>query len=201
MAVVGQNVGYIRVSSVDQNEERQIEGIKAAGIPLDKTFIDKLSGKDTKRPALAECLRYMREGDTLICHSIDRLARNLRDLQEIIDGLQEKNVAVRFIKEALHFSADKQASPMQTLTLQLLGAFAQFERTLIRERQREGIALVRARGGKLGRGHALKPEEEQILMEKLKAGIPKVRIASDLNVSRQTVHRYAKTASQKTVKI
>lgn len=192
MAIVGQMVGYVRVSSIDQNEERQLAGIKEAGISLDKTFVDKTSGRDTKRVALAECLNYVRQGDILICHSIDRLARNLRDLQDIVDSMIKKGVSVRFVKENLIFSADEKTTPLQTLTLQLMGAFAEFERTLIRERQREGIALVKARGGKLGRGNAVTAETEKILLEKIKLGIPKAHIARDLQISRQTVHRYAK---------
>lgn len=195
MPIVGQTVGYVRVSSIDQNEERQLAGIKEAGIKLDKVFTDKTSGKNTKRPSLAECLNYVRQGDILVCHSIDRLARNLRDLQDIVDNMIEKGVSVRFVKENLVFSADEKTTPMQTLTLQLMGAFAEFERTLIRERQREGIALVKARGGKLGRGNAVTAETEKIMLEKLKLGIPKAHIARALKISRQTVHRYAKAAT------
>lgn len=187
--VVGQTVAYIRVSSIDQNEERQLEGLKAAGLKLDKVFTDKASGKDVKRPALAECLRYVREGDVLVCHSIDRLARNLRDLQDLIADLSDKGVTVRFIKENMIFGANA-ANPMQILTLQLLGAFAEFERSLIRERQKEGIALVKAKGGKMGRGKAVTLEQEQTLKEKIMQGIPKARIARELGVSRQTVYNY-----------
>lgn len=188
----GQIVAYVRVSSLDQNEARQLEGLKLAGLKLDKIFMDKASGKDVKRPALAECLRYVREGDVLACYSIDRLARNLRDLQDLIADLSERGVTVRFIKENMTFGGNNAANPMQTLTLQLLGAFAEFERNLIRERQREGIALVKAKGGKMGRGKAVTPEQEQALKEKLEAGIPKARIAREMGISRQTVYNYAR---------
>ena len=107
MPVVGQLVGYIRVSAADQNEARQIEGIRDAGIELDKTFIDKASGKSANRPALADCMAYMRDGDTLICYSIDRLARNLYDLQSIVNSMMEKGINVRFIKENLEFNAGR----------------------------------------------------------------------------------------------
>lgn len=188
----GQIVAYVRVSSLDQNEERQLEGLKAAGLKLDKIFTDKTSGKNVNRPALAECLRYVREGDVLACHSIDRLARNLRDLQDLIADLSERGVTVKFIKENMTFDGGKIASPMQNLTLQLLGAFAEFERNLIRERQREGIALIKAKGGKMGRGKAVTPEQEQALKKKLEAGIPKARIAREMGISRQTVYNYVK---------
>ena len=97
---MSQNIGYIRVSTLDQNTERQLADVK-----LHKIFEDKASGKDTKRPALAECLRYLRQGDTLLVHSIDRLARNLEDLQKIVRELTDKGVSVRFVKENLIFQA------------------------------------------------------------------------------------------------
>ncbi len=130
--MVGQQIGYIRVSSDGQNTARQLEGIK-----LDKDFIDTMTGSTKNRPQLEECLNYLRKGDTLHVHSIDRLARNLRDLQEIIEGLVVKGVGVQFHSEKLTFTGDD--SPMATLTLQMMGAFAEFERTITRTRQREGI--------------------------------------------------------------
>lgn len=135
----GQKIGYIRVSSLDQNEQRQLDGV-----PVDKTFTDKASGKDTNRPKLQEAIEYVREGDTLIVHSMDRLARNLNDLRGMVEQLTTKGVIVQFIKENLTFKGDDDA--MQNLMLNIMGAFAEFERNLIRERQREGIALAKERG-------------------------------------------------------
>src|SRR6185437_7118784 len=135
----GQRIGYIRVSSVDQNTARQLDGID-----LDRTFTDKASAKDANRPKLQECLRFLRDGDTLYVHSMDRLARNLIDLRQMVEDLTARGVAVEFVKERLSFTAD--ASPMAKLLLNMMGAFAEFERELIRERQREGIALARAAG-------------------------------------------------------
>jgi len=144
-----QNVGYIRVSSLGQNTERQLLDVK-----LDKIFTDRLSGQNADRPQLIACIDHLREGDVLHVHSIDRLARNLLDLQNIVKQLNAKGVSIIFHKEQLEFNANKDAdnmkASMQTLTLQLLGAFAQFERSLIKNRQAEGIANAKAKGIKLG---------------------------------------------------
>jgi len=117
----GQQVGYLRVSSLDQNEVRQLEGLA-----LDKTFIDKASGKDVKRPQLEAMQSFVREGDTVFCHSMDRLARNLDDLRRIVLGLTERGVHIVFVKENLTFTGED--SPMSNLLLSVMGAFAQFER-------------------------------------------------------------------------
>jgi DNA invertase Pin-like site-specific DNA recombinase len=145
----GMHVGYLRVSAVDQNELRQLEGMD-----LDRTFTDKASGKDTKRPNLELLLSFVREGDTVICHSMDRLARNLDDLRKIVLDLTKRGVHVQFVKESLTFTGED--SPMANLLLSVMGAFSEFERALIRERQREGIALAKKRGGVyLGRKRSL----------------------------------------------
>ena len=133
------DVGYIRVSSTDQNTARQLEGVA-----LDEVFTDKMSAANTERPALQEMLRHVRKGDILHVHSIDRLARSLEDLLALVKGLIGRGVAVSFHKEQLHFTGE--ANPMQELMLGLLGSVAQFERALIRERQAEGIAKAKARG-------------------------------------------------------
>jgi len=128
----GHRIGYIRVSSFDQNPERQLDQV-----PLDKVFTDTASGKDTQRPALADLLAFVREGDTVVIHSMDRLARNLDDLRSLVHTLTKRGVHIQFIKEGLLFTGDD--SPMATLLLSVMGAFAEFERSLIRERQREGV--------------------------------------------------------------
>ena len=186
---MGANIGYIRVSSVDQNAGRQLEGYS-----LDKVFEDKASGKDVKRPQLVACLDYLREGDALFVHSIDRLARNLEDLQKLVRGLNEKGVAVRFIQENIAFEAG-QENPMQTLMFQMLGAFAQFERALIRERQREGIALAKKEGRQIGRtpSHDA-PTIKKIREEASNAGTNKTELAQRYGISRQTLYRYLSIA-------
>jgi len=115
-----QDVAYLRVSSVDQNLARQQEAMNA--VALDKVFTEKASAKDTNRPALLECLGYCRQGDTLHVHSIDRIARNLKDLQNIIDQLVIKQVTVHFHKEGLLFNGSDDA--MSRLMLQMMGAFS-----------------------------------------------------------------------------
>jgi len=135
----GQRIGYVRVSSLDQNPDRQLEQI-----PVDRTFTDKASGKDVARPQLDALLRFAREGDTVVVHSMDRLARNLDDLRQIVRSLTGRGIRVEFVKEGLTFTGED--APMATLLLSVMGAFAEFERALIRERQREGIALAKRRG-------------------------------------------------------
>ncbi|ELT44821.1 Resolvase domain protein [Arthrobacter nitrophenolicus] len=135
----GQRIGYVRVSTLDQNEKRQLEGQI-----LDRVFTDKASGRDTARPQLAELLRFARDGDTVLVHSMDRLARNLDDLRALVQGLTRRGVRVEFLKENLTFTGED--SPLANLLLSVMGAFAEFERSLIRERQREGIALAKQRG-------------------------------------------------------
>lgn len=186
----GQVVGYIRVSSVDQNLDRQQDSMDAAG--AERVFTDKASGKDRKRPGLEDCMRYLRDGDTLIAHSIDRLARSLADLQDLVSELSGRGVTVSFIKEGLTFTPGSHGSAMDRLLFQVLGAFAEFERSLIRERQREGIAIAQAKGKRFGRPKALTTDQVAEAKERVAAGETPSSIARDLGVSRQTVWRAAK---------
>ena len=180
----GQTVGYLRVSALDQKELRQLEGRD-----LDKRFTDKASGKDMHRPQLQQLIEYVREGDTVVCHAMDRLARNLDDLRKIVLGLTERGVHVRFEKENLTFTGED--SPMSHLLLSVMGAFAQFERDLIRERQREGIALAKLReGAYVGRKHSLSPPQAKDLCRRVALGESKTKLAEELSISRQTLYRY-----------
>ncbi len=139
-------VGYIRVSTVDQNTERQLNGLE-----LDKIFEDKCSGKDTNRPALEQLKEYVRDGDVIYIHDISRCSRNVADLLTLIKEFQSQGVAVKFVKENLLFDNDA-ANPMNELMLTILGAIYQFERSMLLERQREGIAIAKAAGKYKGRG-------------------------------------------------
>lgn len=181
-------VGYIRVSSVDQNTVRQLDGIA-----VERTFTDKASGKDTARPKLEEMLAFVRDGDTVLAHSMDRLARNLDDLRRVVRTLTSKGVRVEFVKENLTFTGED--SPMATLLLSVMGAFAEFERALILERQREGIAAAKQRGVYTGRKPALTPERARELRERAAAGEQKSLLAKEFGVSRETVYSYLRTAS------
>ena len=176
-------IQYARVSSADQNSERQLDGVELA-----KLFTDKASGKDSQRPQLKALLEFVREGDTVVVHSLDRLARNLDDLRSLVQTLTKKGVAVEFLKERLTFTGDD--SPMANLMLSVMGAFAEFERALIRERQSEGIALAKKRGAYKGRKKSLSPEEAADLRARVAAGAQKSQLAAELGVSRQTIYKY-----------
>jgi DNA invertase Pin-like site-specific DNA recombinase len=179
----GQRVGYIRVSTVDQNTERQLDGVD-----LDRTFTDKASGKDTERPQLDAALKYVREGDTLVVHSMDRLARNLDDLRRLVRQMTDKGVKVQFAKEGLTFTGEN--NPLSILMLSLVGAVAEFERALIRERQREGIALAKAKGVYKGRKRALSADQVVDLKARIAAGEKKDKLAREFGVSRDTLYSY-----------
>jgi DNA invertase Pin-like site-specific DNA recombinase len=189
----GQLVGYIRVSTIDQNTSRQEEQL--AGFELDETFTDKASGKDTARPQLQAALKHLRKGDTLIVHSMDRLARNLDDLRAIVKGLTDRGVAVQFVKESITFTGED--SPMSKLMLSVMGAFAEFERELIKERQREGIALAKTKGVYTGRKPALTDDQINALVAKDKANGHKQRsaLAKEYGLSRETLYKYLRATN------
>jgi DNA invertase Pin-like site-specific DNA recombinase len=186
--ISGLVVGYIRVSSVDQNTERQLDELR-----LDKVFTDRASGKDTKRPELAAALDFIREGDTLLVHSMDRLARNVDDLRAIVRELTERGVKVQFVREALTFTGED--SPLSNLLLSVLGAVAQFERELIRERQREGVELAKRRGAYKGRARKFTAAQAQELGRRLAAGESPARLAREYKVSKHTIYRTREAAS------
>jgi DNA invertase Pin-like site-specific DNA recombinase len=179
-------VGYKRVSTLDQNIERQLENIS-----LDKEFIDKCSGKDLNRPQFELMMNFVREGDRVIIHSLDRLARNLDHLRQTVQSLTSRGVEVEFVTENLLFKGDD--SPMSNLLLSMMGAFAEFEHSLIRERQREGIAIARAKGVyKRGRDRCLKSDEVLKLKLWVAEERPKTWIAKQLGISRHSVYNYMK---------
>ncbi len=182
----GHRIGYIRVSSFDQNPERQLEQVEVS-----KVFTDKASGKDTERPALEELLAFVREGDTVVVHSMDRLARNLDDLRRLVQQLTKRGVRIEFVKECLTFTGED--SPMANLLLSVMGAFAEFERALIRERQREGIALAKQRGAYRGRKKALSTEQIEELQKRAGTGEQKAKLAREYGISRETLYQYLRT--------
>ena len=178
----GHRIGYVRVSTVDQNAARQLEGVD-----VERTFTDKASGKDVKRPQLEAMLAFVREGDTIVCHSMDRMARNLDDLRRIVLGLTQRGIHVQFIKESLTFTGED--SPMANLLLNVMGAFAQFERELIRERQREGIAIAKKAGAYKGRKRSLtmaKADElrRRVALGEKRTAMRRARAALDTAISR-----------------
>ncbi|MGC8492774.1 MAG: recombinase family protein [Syntrophobacteraceae bacterium] len=181
--MLGHRIGYIRVSTFDQNPERQLENVQ-----VDKVFTDKASGKNVRRPQLDALISFVREGDTVVVHSMDRLARNLDDLRRLVQNLAKRGVRIEFVKESLTFTGED--SPMANLMLSVMGAFAEFERALIRERQREGIALAKQRGVYRGRKKALSAEEVIDLRRRIAAGQQKAKLAREFGISRETLYQY-----------
>ncbi len=178
-----QRIGYVRVSSFDQNPDRQLEGVSVA-----RVFTDKASGKDTQRPELDRLLAFVREGDTVVVHSMDRLARNLDDLRRVVQGLTKRGVRIEFVKERLTFTGED--SPMANLMLSVMGAFAEFERALLKERQREGISLAKQRGAYRGRKRSLNAEQIANMKQRVAAGEQKAQVARDMGISRETLYQY-----------
>ena len=147
------NIAYVRVSSLDQNEERQLEGLKK--YQIDKWFTEKISGKDTNRPQLKNLLDFVREGDTVYVHDFSRLARSTKDLLDIVEYLSEKHVHLVSNKENIDSS-----TPSGKLMLTMIGAIAEFERTNLLERQREGIAIAKQNGVYKGRKEVSIPHRQ-----------------------------------------
>lgn len=176
------DVGYKRVSTADQTTARQLDGMTFAQV-----FEDKVSGSTTERPALQEMLRYVREGDTIHVHSIDRLARSLVDLLGLVSDLKARGVNIQFHKESLLFTSEQNAN--QDLMLSLMGAVAQFERSMIRERQREGIATAKARGVYKG---GVKTTNADAIRTHIANGSSYRDTAKALGVSLSTVQRAMK---------
>ena len=189
----GQDIGYVRVSTIDQNTTRQLDGKK-----LDRIFEEKASGKDAARPVLKECLEYLRSGDTLHVHSIDRLARNLQDLLAIVKQLKKKNVTIRFHTERLEFTGkpnDGKGDAFQELQLHIIAAVAQFERELLLERQREGIQIAKREGRykNVGRKACLSDNDITTIRQRIDNGEKIAHLAREFGISRQTI--YAKVIS------
>ena len=183
MSGKGQRVGYVRVSSLDQNPERQLEHLEA-----DRIFTDYASGKDLVRPQLNALLNYVRDGDTIVVSSFDRLARNVDDLRRIVQEQTRRGVKLEFIKENLIFTG--QDSPMANLLMSVLGAVAEFERQLIRERQLEGIRLAKQRGVYRGRSRALTADKIAELRQRALNGERKMALAAEYGISRETLYQY-----------
>jgi DNA invertase Pin-like site-specific DNA recombinase len=177
----GQRVGYKRVSTVDQKTLRQLDGVA-----VDKVFEDKMSGKSTSREGLKAALDYVREGDVLVCHSMDRLSRSLPDLLKLVEDLTRRGVTVEFMKENLTFNGDDNA--MSKMLLGVMGSIAQFERELMLERQREGIAKAKEAGAYKGGKSKLDASQMQAVRDRKAAGESAVTLAREYGITRQTVY-------------
>lgn len=175
-------MAYVRVSSALQNEARQLETLNEA----DRVFTDKMSGSSTGRPALSEMLAYVREGDTVRVASLDRLARNMRDMLALVEALTNEGVTVEFVKENLTFNG--QDSAMSKMLLGIFASISEWERATIRERQAEGIAIAKAKGVYKGRKPSLTPQQIAEAQQTIGTGVPKAEVARRLGVSRQTLY-------------
>jgi DNA invertase Pin-like site-specific DNA recombinase len=184
--MAGIRVGYVRVSTPEQHPERQMTEMKA-----DKFYVDIYTGKVLERPQFQAMMSFIREGDTLVVHSLDRLARNLTDLRNTVLGLVDKGITVEFITEKLIF--DKTPSSFGLLLLSMMGAFAEFERNLTRERSISGIANARAKGIKCGgRKPRFTPEILKQIEKMHKEGAEIKLIAKYIGISRTSVYNYMK---------
>ena len=184
-------IGYVRLSTVEQNTARQL-----VGITLDRVFEEKVSAKNNgNRPVLREMLGFIRDGDDLYVHSMDRLARNLKDLLTLVTTITDKGVTLHFVKENLTFEAKAKATPFNKLLLGLLGSVAEFERELILERQREGIAQAKARGAYKGR-KPIAPEKIEKAKELLAQGMTRTEAAKTVGMGRTTLFLYLKNNGQ-----
>ncbi|MGX1768927.1 recombinase family protein [Dietzia sp. NPDC055340] len=181
----GQRVAYVRVSAADQNEARQLEAVGEC----DQVYIEKQSARSrADRAKLEECIRYLRDGDELVVASMDRLARSLVDLKQIVGEITAKGASVEFVHERATYAAGAQ-DPRADLMLSLLGAFAEFERAIIRERQAEGIAIAKTKGKYKGRKRVLTDEQINEARARVEAGEGPSAIARDLGVGRSTLYR------------
>lgn len=177
----GQVVGYRRVSTTDQNTDRQLDGIE-----LDEVFTDHASGKDTNRPQFQAMMKHVRKGDEVVVHSMDRLARSLVDLRRTVDDLTGRGVRVRFLKEGLTFGDT--SDPCAVLMLSVMGAVAEFERSLLLERQREGIIIAKAKGAYKGRKPSLTVDQIAEVKSRLAMGESASALAKEYGVSRATIY-------------
>lgn len=176
------NVAYVRVSTVEQNEDRQIEALKKHNI--EKWFTEKVSGKDRNRPELQRMLEYVREGDTVYVHDFSRLARNTKDLLDIVENLNSRGVALVSNKENLDSS-----TPTGKLMLTMIGAIAEFERQNLLERQREGIAIAKRKGVYKGRKEVSIPNFGEYYEAYMRREYTKAQLAETLKISRPTLDK------------
>jgi len=177
---------YIRVSTELQNTDRQLVDVKH-----DRLYEEKISAKDTNRPQLEAMLSNLRSGDLINVHELSRLARNTKDLLEIVERIISSGSSIKFHKENLFFESNKKADPFQNLMLSMLGAISQFERDLMLERQREGIAIAKAKGKYKGRQTRFSDEEINQIKSQFTDSSNKTQLAKDWGITRQYLYKIA----------
>ena len=175
-------IGYVRVSTKEQNTARQEELLKTLGV--DKIYIDRLSGKNTDRPALLEMMNFVREGDCVIVESISRFARNTKDLLELTEQLNNKQVQFISQKENIDTS-----TPAGKFMLTIFGAVAELEREYIRQRQREGIEIAKEQGKYKGRPAKQLDTFDEIYQQWKSGNVTATSASKQLNISRSTFYR------------
>lgn len=185
------NIAYVRVSTVEQNEARQLEGLKKYNI--DKWFTEKVSAKDQNRPQLQAMLDYAREGDTVYIHDFSRLARSTKDLLDIVDKLNAKGVRLVSNKESLDSS-----TPTGKLMLTMIGAINEFERANLLERQREGIAIAAKEGKYKGRGEIQIDDFAAHYGRYMRREVTKAALAKELGISRPTLDKLIEREKSRT---
>lgn len=176
---------YIRVSTIEQNTERQLRDVVC-----DRVYEEKVSGKDTNRPQLQAMLSNIRSGDVINIHEMSRLARNTRDLLNLVEEITSKGATIVFHKENLTFKGDGKQDPYQKMMMTMLGAVAELERNLILERQREGIALAKLHGKYKGGQPKLTAQQIEEIKALINNRTPITQIAKQYGVSRRTVYNY-----------
>lgn len=186
--MAGQTVAYKRVSAVDQNTARQLDGLT-----FDEVFEDKCSGGDRNRPALQAMLKHVRRGDTVVVHEISRLARDTADLLDLVKTLNGKGVTLKFMKENMTFTPEE-TNPMNQMLLTIIGSVAQFERAMINERRKEGQAVARAAGKHMGRKSSLTPQQIATIQTRASNGENKSALAKEYGISRATLYSALKAA-------
>lgn len=184
------NIGYVRVSTVEQNEARQLEGLKKYNI--EEWFTEKVSGKDMERPQLKAMISFARKGDTIYVHDFSRLARSTKDLLDIVEQLNIKGINLVSNKENLDSS-----TPTGKLMLTMIGAINEFERTNLLERQKEGIALAVKEGKYKGRKEVNVPDFDKHYARYMKREVSKVQLAKELGITRPTLDKLIKEQENK----
>ncbi|MFA6198882.1 MAG: recombinase family protein [Bacteroidales bacterium] len=185
---------YLRVSTILQNSDRQLHNV-----PCDRDYIDKISGKDLNRHQFKLMMDNLREGDIVNVHSLDRVGRNTADILDLVKQIKEKGCSIKFHKENLTFDGTK-SDLYSELLLTVLAAFSQFERSIILERQREGIAIAKAKGVYKGRKAKLSSEQIKLMKADFHAGIAKTKIAEKYGVTRSYVYQLVKQETKDEIK-